>query len=158
MNSEKLDSGAKKLVALQEGDAVYIQDQTGASPKQWNKSGVVIQSLPYDSFLIKVDGSNTVTKRNRQFLRRYTPFAASLITTTDGSEPLEKQDYIGSMVASSDLTPVQLAAYRAMDTPILTMLAMNSLAASQDQSFWHQHSNPRMFDRHYHRSSSLTSS
>ena len=36
------------------------------------------------------------------------------------------------MEASSDLTPVQLAAYRAMDTPILTMLAMNSLAASQD--------------------------
>ena len=128
-NSERLDSGAKKLVDLAEGDTVYVQDQTGPSPKKWNKSGVVVQCLPYDSFLIKLDGSNNVTKRNRQFLRRYTPFL-----TEEKSTKMSQQQPVppGSQTPQPSLTPTQLAAYHMMDSPISTIIAAASLSATQD--------------------------
>ena len=66
---------AKKLKELQAGDTVYIQDQDGPSPRKWTKSGTILETLPHNSFLVKVDGSNKVTKRNRQFLRHYVPFS-----------------------------------------------------------------------------------
>ena len=64
----------RKLSELAPGDTVYIHDQHGPTPRKWNKSGTVIESLPYNSYLIKVDGSNRLTKRNRQFLRQFRPF------------------------------------------------------------------------------------
>ena len=75
LKSEKLDMNAKKLKELQAGDTVYIQDQDGPSPRKWTKSGTILETLPHNSFLVKVDGSNKVTKRNRQFLRHYVPFS-----------------------------------------------------------------------------------
>ena len=41
---------------------------------RWNKSGIILEVQPHDSYLVKVDGSNKVTKRNRQFLRKFEPF------------------------------------------------------------------------------------
>jgi hypothetical protein len=61
---------------------VYIQDQHGKTPKRWNKSGIILEVEPYDSYLVKVDGSGKVTKRNRQFLRRFEPFSAEPRTPT----------------------------------------------------------------------------
>ena len=69
-----LQRGTKQLKALKVGDLVSIQDQTGNTPKRWSKTGKVIECLEHDSYLVKVDGSNKVTKRNRQFLRRLEPF------------------------------------------------------------------------------------
>ena len=73
--SERLDGKKRKLVELVPGDNVYIQDQVGKTPRKWSKSGVIIESLPHNSFLVKVDGSGHITRRNRQFLRRFTPFS-----------------------------------------------------------------------------------
>ena len=72
---EDLSKGAKRLKPLNQGDHVYIQDQHGKTPTRWNKSGVVLECLNNDSYLVKVDGSNNVTKRNRQFLRHFVPFS-----------------------------------------------------------------------------------
>ena len=71
---EDLSSKAKVLPALIPGDYVYVQDQNGKTPRQWNKSGKVLEVLPHDSYLIRIDGSYTTTRRNRKFLRRFTPF------------------------------------------------------------------------------------
>ena len=72
--SESLHDRTKTLPRLIAGDNVYIQDQTGKTPKRWNKSGKVIEVLPHDSYLVRVDGSFRTTKRNRKFLRKFTPF------------------------------------------------------------------------------------
>ena len=70
---EDLSHGTKQLQPLIPGDNVYVQDQAGKSPRQWNKSGKVLEALPHDSYLIRIDGSYTTTRRNRKFLRKFTP-------------------------------------------------------------------------------------
>ena len=64
-----------KLKQLSPQDKVYIQDQKGRTPRRWNRTGVVLELLPHNSVLVKVDGSGKITKRNRQFLRYYEPFS-----------------------------------------------------------------------------------
>ena len=46
-------------------------------PGKWNKVGRVVEILSFDQYVIKVDGSGRITKRNRRFLR------LSPISTTD---------------------------------------------------------------------------
>ena len=58
---DKLSRGAKLLHSLKVRDHVLIQDQHGNNPKQWNKTGVVTEVGPYDSYLVSVDGSRQVT-------------------------------------------------------------------------------------------------
>ena len=71
---ESLDFGARKLQPLQVQDHVYIQYQSGNKPLQWDKSEVIIEVLPFDSYLVRVDESRKITKRNRKFLRCFEPF------------------------------------------------------------------------------------
>ena len=72
--AEDLSKGSRQLKPLITGDHVYLQNQSGNAPKRWNKSGVILETLPHDSYLVKVDGSRTVTQRNRKFLRKFEPF------------------------------------------------------------------------------------
>ena len=67
---ERLLKGAKQLPPLLEGDHVSIQDQSGHTPKRWSKTGSVDECAGHDSYLIKVDGSQRLTRHNRQFLRK----------------------------------------------------------------------------------------
>ena len=46
-----------------------IQNQAGPRAKKWDKTGMVVEVLPFDQYLVRVDGSGRVTRRNRQFLR-----------------------------------------------------------------------------------------
>ena len=78
--AEALHQGSRQLPPLIEGDFVSIQDQAGNTPKRWSKTGRVLEALGHDSYLVKVDGSQRVTKRNRQFLRRVEPFKADTNT------------------------------------------------------------------------------
>ena len=73
---EKLSKGSKKLSPLAEGDQVYVQDQSGSTPRRWSKSGRVLELAGPDSYLVKIDGSNRITQRNRQFLRKIQPYQA----------------------------------------------------------------------------------
>ena len=70
----------KHLPPLVVGDHVAIQDQTGKTPRAWSKTGIIVEVLPYHSYHVKVDGSNHVTKRNRQFLRKIIPFTPNYPT------------------------------------------------------------------------------
>ena len=75
--SEQLSAGSKPLPPLKAGDHVSIQNQTGNNPRQWQNTGVIIEVGPYNSYTVSVDGSRTITKRNRKFLRRIIPFQPS---------------------------------------------------------------------------------
>ena len=71
---EMLRRQSRALSSLQLNDAVSIQDQTGHYPRRWSKTGKIVESCGHDSYLVKIDGSNRITKRNRQFLRKLTPY------------------------------------------------------------------------------------
>ena len=75
---EKLASGSKQLPSLIVGDCVSVQDQSGNTPRRWSKTGIVLEVSGHDSYLIKIHGSNRITKRNRQFLRKIQPFKADV--------------------------------------------------------------------------------
>ena len=56
---------------------MFIQNQRGPSPTKWDKSGTVVSIQGYDKYLVKIDGSDRLTTRNRRFLRKFSP--ASLV-------------------------------------------------------------------------------
>ena len=115
LRAEKLDAPAKKLKDLRKGDSVYIQDQDGPSPRKWSKSGIVLETLPHNSFLVKVDGSGKLTKRNRQFLRKFDPFAKTCQDNKDGETQKEQN------VDPVDSASIMIA-YEWADTPIAAVL------------------------------------
>ena len=71
---ESLVAKSRKLPDLSVGDTVSVQDQVGHTPRQWSKTGTVVEKSGHDSYLVKMDGSNRLSKRNRQFIRRVTPY------------------------------------------------------------------------------------
>ena len=71
--AESLGAHARPLRPLYPGDKCYVQNQTGNYPKRWDRSGTVLEALEHDSYIVKVDGSGRLTRRNRQFLRKFEP-------------------------------------------------------------------------------------
>jgi hypothetical protein len=63
-----------KLLPLEIGDHVMLQNQLGNKPKRWDKRGVVVQADPkIRQYKVMAFGSRRLTLRNRGFLRKYTP-------------------------------------------------------------------------------------
>ena len=85
--AEQLSRGTKPLPPLQAGDHVAIQNQKGVNPRQWSQTGVVIEVGPHHSYNVSVDGSRTITKRNRQFLRKILPFLDTTIIPNSQTSP-----------------------------------------------------------------------
>ena len=71
---EKWDQHTRSLPQLHVGDHVYIQNLTGNHPKRWERTGVVVEVRQYHQYVVKIDGSGRLTLRNRQHLRKFTPF------------------------------------------------------------------------------------
>ena len=69
---ERLNVNSRNLPNLNIGDRCYIQNQKGNYPLKWERSGVIVEIQPYDKYVVKIDGSGQLTKRNRKFLRRIT--------------------------------------------------------------------------------------
>ena len=65
----RYNANANSLTPLDIGDSVAVQNKQ----KRWDKLGQVVEVLPDRQYLIKVDGSGRVTKRNRKFLRKIHP-------------------------------------------------------------------------------------
>ena len=73
--AERLSLGAKQLPPLVIGDSVAVQDMTDpCKPGKWTKTATVIEILGHDSYLLKIHGSNVMSKRNRRHLRKITPY------------------------------------------------------------------------------------
>lgn len=65
---------SRNLPALKKNDKVQIQNQQGRHANKWDRTGSVIETLPYDQYLVRVDGSGRITRRNRKALRRILAF------------------------------------------------------------------------------------
>ena len=70
---EAYDERTKELPELQEEECVAVQNQDGNHPNRWDRTGKIVEKLPYRQYKVKMDGSNRVTLRNRRFLRKINP-------------------------------------------------------------------------------------
>jgi len=57
------------LPALQVGDSVAVQNQTG-NHSRWDKTGLVVEALPHRQYRILINGSRRLTLRNSRFIRK----------------------------------------------------------------------------------------
>ena len=71
--SERLAEHTRKLPQLCVGDQVRIQNQVGLFPRRWDRTGQIIEVKQFNQYLVRVDGSNRATLRNRKFLRKFIP-------------------------------------------------------------------------------------
>merc|ERR1711951_296399 len=98
----------RALKDLAVGDHVYVQNVVGNNPLKWERTGTVIEVLPYKQYRIKLDGSGRTTLRNRRHLRKFTPFYSKLVqpthpvknpaikaTLTEGHESKESKSITG---------------------------------------------------------------
>ena len=88
-----MSNKSKPLHPLKPGDQVAIQNQTGNNPRQWLHTGVVIEVGPYNSYHVSVDGSRTITKRNRQYLRKISPFQNLPTPSTPPPTPSQAKEH-----------------------------------------------------------------
>ena len=79
---ESLSAKTRDLQPLSVGDTCRVQNQTGHHPTKWDRTGVVLQVLDNNQYLIKMHGSGRITLRNRKFLRKIQP-----LTTTNTYVP-----------------------------------------------------------------------
>ena len=68
-NNAALRTNSRPPRALHCGDRVFLQNQTGNHPRKWDNFGTVTEVLRFDQYVIKVDGSERISKRNKRFLR-----------------------------------------------------------------------------------------
>ena len=87
---ESANRHCKALPALKVGNKCFIQNQHGPHERRWDRSGTVVEALPFDQYLIKVDGSGRVTRRNRRFLKRFEPATTEIAPPipTEAMEPV----------------------------------------------------------------------
>ena len=77
-SSEALNEHAKQLQPLSIGEKCFIQNQTGNFPTKWHRTGTVVEVCNHDQYVLKVDGSGRLTKRNRRFLRSFKPASLAI--------------------------------------------------------------------------------
>ena len=75
-NIDIYNEHSKELPELNLQDNVAVQNQNGNHPNRWDRTGKVIEKLPFRQYKVKMDGSNRVTLRNRKFLRKIHPICA----------------------------------------------------------------------------------
>ena len=78
---ETYNEHSTELAELLEGDYVAIQNGNGSHPKRWDRTGRIMQALPFRQYRVKVDGSNRLQLRNRKFLRKIDPVCAHSSST-----------------------------------------------------------------------------
>ena len=74
----RLAEHTKELTTLKVSDVVMMQNQSGLHPLKWDKSGTVVEVLPFNQCKVKMDGSGRVSLRNRKFLKPISPYTTGL--------------------------------------------------------------------------------
>ena len=63
-------SSSKPLKPIQPGTSVIIQNMGTTKHKRWDRTGIVVEQLPFRKYCIRLDGSGSVVTRNRRFVRQ----------------------------------------------------------------------------------------
>ena len=90
-NIKKMEAKAHELQPMEMKAHVWVQNQTGHSPRRWDRTGVVVgHNRPLGKYWVKMDGCRRVRERNRKFLRLFKP-AKPLQLGSDVGGPGEDQ-------------------------------------------------------------------
>ena len=81
------------------GDVVQVQNQHGPHAKKWDLSGVVVEVVGYDAYLVKLDGTGRASKLNRQFLKPIKTFQSMLVGQDTGNAMRDQRE-IGKSIVS----------------------------------------------------------
>lgn len=122
---ERWNEHTHHLPTLQVGDHVYIQNLVGNHPRRWERTGTVVEVRQYHQYVIRVDGTGRVTIRNRQHLRKFTPFQTNQTQgTLMAPTAVQHQEVILSSPTTSKTTqpqvpkiPVSLSPTRILSQP-----------------------------------------
>ena len=74
MAEKQWSEHTRPLPTLRVGDSVMVQNQSGNHPLRWDRRGKVVKCEGYDQYQIMIDGSRRLTRRNRKYLRLFTPY------------------------------------------------------------------------------------
>ena len=74
----------KEQVPLRLGDCVQVQNQAGPHKDKCDVSGSIVEFLPYDAYMVRLDGSGRVSKRNRRFLKPIVPYSKVISRSAAG--------------------------------------------------------------------------
>ena len=77
-----------------------MQNQTGNHPNRWDKRGVVLKVEGNDQYQVLIDGSRRLTRRNRKFLKLFTPFKPGMSGPTYQEPAYQVQPEEPAQVAS----------------------------------------------------------
>ena len=116
-DAERWTEHTKSIPPLIVGDYVRIQNQTGNNPRKWEKTGKVVEVRQHDQYEIRVDGSDSITLRNRTFLRKFTPAMTRAAP--------DNRDAFPPLLVANELQrtrPIPTPAVRLLCTPSLTVL------------------------------------
>ncbi len=59
--AERWSEHTKRLPPLTVGDFARVQNQTGPNPTRWDKTGRIIEVRLFNQYVVRVDGSGSVT-------------------------------------------------------------------------------------------------
>ena len=89
---ELLRRHTRDLPGLNAGDRVQIQDQHGTHENKWDHTGRVVKALPYNQYLVRVDGSGQITRHNCKALRKILAFEPEGMTV-----PPDRAQYVPAL-------------------------------------------------------------
>ena len=78
MSEKAWNRATHPLIPLMVGTVVSVQNQRGRNSTKWDKSGVVVECLPFNQYRVRIDGTGRITLRNRVALQRIIPFNSIL--------------------------------------------------------------------------------
>ena len=100
----------KTLAPLKSGQTVNVQNQTGPKPLRWERTGIVMETLPHRQYTIRMDGSGRLSLRNRKFLRPTTPLHVEPLhaeaSTWTQQPPSETDDNMYDLDRVAEAAPV----------------------------------------------------
>ena len=103
---ESYNEHTKTLPPLEETDYVAVQNQSGTRPGRWDKTGRIVETLPFRQYRIKMDGSGRVTLRNRKFLRKILPVCSDTHQNmTVNMDKVNKIDHDTGTIIANPLSP-----------------------------------------------------
>ena len=106
---EKWEEHTRTLPPLRVGDYVYVQNLVGNHPRRWERTGVVVEVRQHHQYVVKFDGSGRLTLRNRQHLRKFTPFQPSRDQIIQSFIPAGTETNPGESLIPEEISePVQI--------------------------------------------------